>query len=174
MGWLPEDLDAAVRKLAERDRVSMRATLVRLVRQAVVAEIGTEALQKSHKNATEVQQKYVPPTLAEITEYVRVNRLLVDPVEFWEWYEEFGWHAKGSKKGLDWRKALHRWNRKRLKEQETGHGRKLNYAEQRIADNVRALNELFPVDGRGGGEARGPVERTDAEGEGGHVRRKPE
>ena len=62
-------------------------------------------------------RRFVPPTLEEVTAYVRSRNSPVDPREFMDFYESKGW-VVGKSPMKDWRAACRnaetwdRWNRR--------------------------------------------------------------
>jgi hypothetical protein len=173
---VPEELFAALIEIGKARRETVPATMLRLCSDSVFGPSGvrlTSVSDPSHVRPRTETKKFKPPTVEEEVKHTReecheatarLGLRYVNPDKFFEWYDEFGWYAKGSKKPLDLDKAARRWDRKEKEKQEAGNGtgKKLNYAEQRFQDNVDAFNSLFPMAGEAGDKAGGGVERTSA------------
>lgn len=60
--------------------------------------------------------KFVIPALEEVTDFIKEINALVDPEEFYNYYQSNGWKV-GRNPMKDWRAAVKQWSAKRKKEQ---------------------------------------------------------
>lgn len=60
--------------------------------------------------------KFVIPALEEVTDFIKEINALVDPEEFYNYYQSNGWKV-GRNPMKDWRAAVRQWSAKRKKEQ---------------------------------------------------------
>lgn len=74
--------------------------------------------QEEKDKTMRARKRFVPPTLEEVREYVRQRGSRVDPVQFWEYFNEGGWvDAKGQ--------PVKNWKQKEITwEQFHGRGRR--------------------------------------------------
>ena len=75
--------------------------------------------QKEKEKTVRARKAFVPPTLDEVREYVQQRNSPVDPVQFWEYFNEGNWKdAKGQpvrawkQKLLTWESHQPRWKKK--------------------------------------------------------------
>lgn len=59
--------------------------------------------------------KFVIPTLEEVSDFIKEIDALVDPDEFYNYYQSQGWKV-GKNPMKDWKAAVRQWNAKRKKE----------------------------------------------------------
>lgn len=61
-----------------------------------------------------VKAEFVPPTLAEIQEYVNLKQYNVDVNKFYTYYTESGWHDGRGKPIKNWKLKLLVWDKPKL------------------------------------------------------------
>ena len=66
---------------------------------------------KEYKEHKEVGERFTPPTLSEVLEYISEKGYAVDGRRFWEYYESIGWKV-GRNRMKDWKAAVRSWNAK--------------------------------------------------------------
>ena len=76
-----------------------------------LAEEGKEYIEGESKGKNARAQRFVPPTIQEVAEYILQNHLKVDPVRFWNYYESNGWMV-GKNKMRSWQATLRNWSAK--------------------------------------------------------------
>ena len=59
----------------------------------------------------ERERRFAPPSLEEVTEFVRENGLECDPEAFYDYYQGNGWRV-GKNKMKDWQAAVRSWARR--------------------------------------------------------------
>ena len=62
------------------------------------------------KDIGEKRKRFVPPTVAEVTEYCKERNNNVDPQRFVDYYEANGW-MRGKNKIKDWKACVRTWER---------------------------------------------------------------
>lgn len=79
---------------------------------------------------------FVPPTLEEVTEYVRSRNSSVDPVRFFDYYSEGDWKDGKGVPVRNWKQKLLTWERRDRDEQRgrTCNARQSAEADSRFAD----------------------------------------
>ncbi|MBR2310518.1 MAG: hypothetical protein IKA47_08320 [Oscillospiraceae bacterium] len=55
------------------------------------------------------RKRFVPPTLEELTQYIRENGYAVNPRQFMDYYESNGWRVSRNPM-KDWKATVRRWN----------------------------------------------------------------
>ena len=75
------------------------------------SEEGKEYTEGESKGKNARAQRFVPPTIQEVAEYILQNHLKVDPVRFWNYYESNGWMV-GKNKMRSWQATLRNWSAK--------------------------------------------------------------
>jgi hypothetical protein len=56
-------------------------------------------------------QKFIPPTIQDVSAYCRERKNAVDPQQFIDHYEARGWKFKGGQSMKDWHAAVRTWER---------------------------------------------------------------
>jgi hypothetical protein len=74
---------------------------------------GTEEEKKIEcvKKTTRARKAFVPPTLDEVRAYCQQRGNNVDPVQFWEYFNEGGWVDAKGQPVLAWKQKLLTWER---------------------------------------------------------------
>lgn len=67
------------------------------------------------ENTKEKLKRFTPPTLEELTAFIKENKLRVDPELFLDYYESNGWKV-GKNPMKDWKATARNWSRKDKKE----------------------------------------------------------
>jgi len=76
----------------------------------IQSEYKSESEYKSNQRGT-----FVPPSLAEVEEYVQENDYNVDPKQFFDYYTEMGWKDANGNKVRNWKGKLITWSNKAKK-----------------------------------------------------------
>ena len=88
------------------------ATLFGTEKQASVGD-GAPQSQGKKKRQKSCAAPFVPPTLAEVREYIeKVRRSPIDPVAFFAHYENNDWRLSSGRRMKDWRLAVITWERR--------------------------------------------------------------
>lgn len=88
------------------------ATLFDTEKQASVGD-GAPQSQGKKKGQKSCAAPFVPPTLAEVREYIeKVRRSPIDPVAFFAHYENNDWRLSSGRRMKDWRLAVVTWERR--------------------------------------------------------------
>lgn len=88
------------------------ATLFGTEKQASVGD-GAPQSQGKKKRQKSCAAPFVPPTLAEVREYIeKVRRSPIDPVAFFAHYENNDWRLSNGRRMKDWRLAVVTWERR--------------------------------------------------------------
>ncbi len=58
------------------------------------------------------KEKFTPPTLEEVKEYVQERNSNVDPIKFWDYYETGGWKDSKGNPVKNWKQKLLTWEKK--------------------------------------------------------------
>ena len=53
-----------------------------------------------------------PPSLAEVSEYVKQMEYKMDPAKFYDYYESVGWTKKNGQRIRDWKASVRTWERR--------------------------------------------------------------
>lgn len=83
-------------------------------------------------------RRFTPPSLQEVSEYVREKGYHVDPQAFIDFYTSKGWKV-GNQTMKDWRAAIRTWERR---EKKTPRGNKFNQFEQNTYDYEELERQL--------------------------------
>lgn len=79
--------------------------------------IACDACQQNENESSETNPPkriiFSPPTLADVSEYIRERGCRIDPGEFIDFYQARGWQLKAGVKMKDWKAAVRTWERKR-------------------------------------------------------------
>ena len=89
--------------------------------------LDTECIQDVYKMDTEVRlgkvsqgkdrlERFTPPTLEEVKEYVSEKGLSVDPVQFFNYFEEGNWTDSKGNKVKNWKQKILTWQKFNIKE----------------------------------------------------------
>ena len=71
---------------------------------------------KEYKNIKNKRQSGVnPPSLSEVSEYVKEMGYKMDPSMFYDYYESVGWTKKNGQAINDWKAAVRTWERREQK-----------------------------------------------------------
>lgn len=62
-----------------------------------------------------IEGKFIPPTVTEISSYIKEIGSTVDPEYFYDHYAAVGWTLKGGQKMKDWKATLRNWERREKK-----------------------------------------------------------
>lgn len=88
------------------------ATLFGAERQASVGDGAPQSHGKKNGQKSRAAP-FVPPTLAEVREYIeKVRRSPIDPVAFFAHYENNDWRLSSGRRMKDWRLAVVTWERR--------------------------------------------------------------
>ena len=60
---------------------------------------------------SDARARFAPPTLDEVTDYVRERNSPVDPVKFWQYFEEGGWKDSKGQPVRNWKQKLLTWEK---------------------------------------------------------------
>lgn len=74
---------------------------------------------RKEKDSKGKSSRFVPPTLQEVTDYVREKNYTVDPERFVNHYETNGWRV-GKNKMVSWKHAVANWQKSEPKKQPEG------------------------------------------------------
>ena len=82
---------------------------------------GQNRLEESRieKDSKGKNSRFVPPTLQDVTDYVREKKYTVDPERFVNHYETNGWRV-GKNKMVSWRHAVANWQKSETKPKPNG------------------------------------------------------
>lgn len=58
--------------------------------------------------------RFTPPTVEEVAEYIREKGYHIDAEQFVDYYESNGWRVGGKSKMVDFRAAVRNWERRRI------------------------------------------------------------
>jgi hypothetical protein len=83
----------------------------------------------------------IPPTFEQVTAYVNERGRQIDAQAFFDYYNANGWKV-GRNPMRDWQASVRYWERNGVNRNHANGNR----AQQRQNDNLRALNEAFPLD----------------------------
>ena len=87
-------------------------TLFDTEKQASVGD-GAPQSQGKKKGQKSCAAPFVPPTLAEVRDYIEnVRRSPIDPVAFFAHYENNDWRLSSGRRMKDWRLAVVTWERR--------------------------------------------------------------
>lgn len=65
--------------------------------------------EKKHTQSARARKPFVPPTLEDVKAYVASRNSVVDPVEFWEYFNEGQWVDSEGKPVKAWKQKLLTW-----------------------------------------------------------------
>lgn len=102
----PSDTQADKRPTSDRQTTDKRPTTNKNYKN-----------EKNDKNEKNIRNIFMRPSLSEVTEYVNENHFLIDPEEFFDYYEANGWTIRGNTKMKDWKATVRNWNRRNLGKQ---------------------------------------------------------
>ena len=99
-----------------------------------------EKENKEKENKTEEieereEEKFIPPTLEEIQEYIQEKKLKVDAKQFYDYFTEGKWIDSNGNTVKSWKQKILTWNNYSVKEKEEKKQSFNNY-EQREYDNL--------------------------------------
>ena len=82
---------------------------------AIACDICQPSETQAKPNETNLPKRinFSPPTLEEVSEYIRERGCRIDPGEFIDFYQARGWQLKAGVKMRDWKAAVRTWERKR-------------------------------------------------------------
>ena len=111
------ETDSAHRVREHRERKALQCNAeVTLMKQNCNIEIRDKSIELRDKNNKESKQrKFTPPSLDEISQYVKAENLNVEPTHFMDYYNSNGWLV-GKNKMKDWKAACRNWSRRELKD----------------------------------------------------------
>ena len=89
-----------------------------------------------------IEGKFVPPTVEEITSYVHEIESSVDPEYFYDHYAAVGWTLKGGQKMKDWKATLRNWERREKKD---GHGKTGRDDQEQDCNPYADISARIPV-----------------------------
>jgi len=72
-------------------------------------------LADEKKKLAERSKKFIPPTLEEVTQYANENLSLVDPKEFWKFYEVGAWYDSKGNPVKNWKQKFLSWHNREKK-----------------------------------------------------------
>ena len=75
------------------------------------AQLNTKELT-TYSNKTS-KNRFTPPTVEEVAEYIREKGYHIDAEQFVDYYESNGWRVGGKSKMVDFRAAVRNWERRR-------------------------------------------------------------
>ena len=105
------------------------------VSESVSVSVSNKDKEKDKRES----RRFTPPSLQEVSEYVREKGYHVDPQAFIDFYTSKGWKV-GNQTMKDWRAAIRTWERR---EKKTHRGNKFNQFEQNTYDYDELERQLI-------------------------------
>jgi hypothetical protein len=79
-------------------------------------------VKESKVNRSKVKRegRFTPPSLEEVSDYIKKQGYSIDPQHFIDKQEERGWELKNGKKIKDWKATVRTWERNEKKMEKRG------------------------------------------------------
>ena len=96
-------------------------------------EIEIEKEIEKRDRDREKRDRFTPPTIDEVQQYITERKYIVDAQKFVDYYESVGWKISGKAPMKNWKSTVNNWNRRELEKHPEK--QKKVYGEMR-ADNI--------------------------------------
>ena len=97
--------------LTDKQNDTQADTQVTNKRQTNDKQTTTTKEYKEIKNEKKVRNRFIKPSLQEVTQYISENDFTIDPESFYDYYEANGWTISG-RKMKDWQATCRNWQRR--------------------------------------------------------------
>lgn len=126
----PEEDPLNFNKIVEQIRKAGKAASVYLEKPEEISNVVDEL--KRWQNVLE-PQRFRPPTIGEVQEYMKIRKSPIDPVEFHQFYDARNWMS-GKTKLKNWKSCIVTWERRREKDLQTNGRVQPSYGESDDGD----------------------------------------
>lgn len=101
--------------------------------------------EESHRDTNRARERFVPPTLQEVSEYCASRNNGIDPAAFIDHYTSNGWKV-GKSAMKDWRAAVRNWERNHIDRPAGRPAREYKSSEARKLEKIKDFYKDYGID----------------------------
>lgn len=101
--------------------------------------------EESHRDTNRARERFVPPTLQEVSEYCASRNNGIDPAAFIDHYTSNGWKV-GKSAMKDWRAAVRNWERNHIDRPAARPAREYKSSEARKLEKIKDFYKDYGID----------------------------